>query len=566
MTSCVPNRVGCYRAFRAWGLICAALLALACDDRLRAETRRSGRAVVAKENIDPRPPVHPDDPRPSVDGSAAACERRIAAIERNPGLPGTPRLDSQRAEIFLSVKGEPALFIRPPDDVSDSDPRVLAARAELGRLSAPEARIAALVRAHRTEPELLRAMLLRDGYVYAEDVALARALVSSVRADQLFASAEITIERGERRLSARRDPRLRRYVYVDGPSAGRPVTLILFDRVSRSGEAPPLHRDLRSLRHRLGFSRARVRHLASEQIVVDLEYGDDWVPTLLRAHGARLELACEVVAADRARSVGLAREENLDRSRGFRAIAGPIARQIDEALPFDEPKHEVGQEDGALRELWRAAHGRGEDTYSFRGDVYPVFDARGRPLVPQVCVDFLLDTFERAAGTWWTPRGAFPERQIGRLDLAGANRGRLRSATEFVRYAADHPRWFDVLEIEGCERVPLGWHENFSGWLAQHASDFLPGDMVLIAGCVPWDPLDLVHYHSFFIFESDPLTGMPLSIAGNAGRPSIVTWNFEMLRTPERTLRYRIRPDAAWLAGFATAARDAELEPPPLSY
>ena len=34
-----------------------------------------------------------------------------------------------------------------------------------------------------------------------------------------------------------------------------------------------------------------------------------------------------------------------------------------------------------------------------------VFDAAGKPWPPEVCVDFVRDSFERTAGTWFTPRG-----------------------------------------------------------------------------------------------------------------------------------------------------------------
>jgi hypothetical protein len=111
----------------------------------------------------------------------------------------------------------------------------------------------------------------------------------------------------------------------------------------------------------------------------------------------------------------------------------------------------------------------------------------------------------------------------------------------------------------------MGREHELGEWLSRRTREFVPGDIVLIAGCVPWDPLPNVHYHAFFVFESDPLTGMPLAIAGNAGRPRLSTWGFEMLRTPNRTLRYRLRPDPAWLASIAARPAPTELEPPALS-
>jgi len=56
-----------------------------------------------------------------------------------------------------------------------------------------------------------------------------------------------------------------------------------------------------------------------------------------------------------------------------------------------------------------------------------------------------------------------------------------------------------------------------------------------------------MHFHSFFVVDSDPLNGMPLTLAGNPGRPVLQTWQFEAFRTPERSIWYRVRPRLEWL-------------------
>lgn len=38
---------------------------------------------------------------------------------------------------------------------------------------------------------------------------------------------------------------------------------------------------------------------------------------------------------------------------------------VGEALPFDEPKTEEGQQDGNLRPAWRWAYTHGWDSYTF---------------------------------------------------------------------------------------------------------------------------------------------------------------------------------------------------------
>src|SRR5690606_36471701 len=113
--------------------------------------------------------------------------------------------------------------------------------------------------------------------------------------------------------------------------------------------------------------------------------------------------------------------------------------QVNEKLPFDEPLTEYGQQDGQLRRRWLAAYLAGKNSYEFQGDKYYVFGQSGMPLVPQVCVDFIFDTFERASGTWWRPRGSARERVLGKLDLHTLSDETRRRGTGFVEFATSNP-------------------------------------------------------------------------------------------------------------------------------
>jgi hypothetical protein len=87
--------------------------------------------------------------------------------------------------------------------------------------------------------------------------------------------------------------------------------------------------------------------------------------------------------------------------------------------------------------------------------------------------------------------------------------------------------------------------------------------MVLIRGKTPWDP-SKSHYHSFIIYENDPLSGAPLYVAGNPGRPVIRAWETEAQRTPLRQIVLRIRPRLEWLESIVPVDREAERRPPTL--
>jgi hypothetical protein len=153
--------------------------------------------------------------------------------------------------------------------------------------------------------DLAREALLTDGYLYAASPALAAALSSLARPEDLFLTPEIWIERGATTFRAVRGALdgAPAYVHADGPLAGTRVKLLLLDRVSSKKEAlaAPLHRDLSEVKDELGFDQLRVRHLSEEAVTADLLYGDVWVPTVLHSEGARLSPECEAIPDGRAR-------------------------------------------------------------------------------------------------------------------------------------------------------------------------------------------------------------------------------------------------------------------------
>jgi hypothetical protein len=227
-------------------------------------------------------------------------------------------------------------------------------------------------------------------------------------------------------------------------------------------------------------------------------------------------------------------------------LLAAVKQQVDEALPFDEPKTEEGQQDGKLRPEWRQAYFEGRSSFEFNGDRYSVFDTLGRPRPPQVCIDFVLDTFERAGGSWWQPRDSKRERS-GRLafdDRALENR---RSVESFLDFARSHTEAFEVYDVPAQERVPLRDRGQFFQSIYRLRSELRRGDIVAILG--PRDD-EKLHYHSFLIVGSDPLSGMPTELAANAGRPRIRSWEGEMQNAPKRSVLSRVRPRAPWLDGL----------------
>jgi hypothetical protein len=423
----------------------------------------------------------------------------------------------------------------------------------LERTSSPWSLLKRLWAVFSAKPDLGRSVLLREGYLYADQPELAFALVDLVSAQLLFSDKRIWIHRGERVLRAERT-RSGGYAYADGPEQGQPVRLLLFDRVG-TGELPEaLHRDLRPLRGRLGFQELRMRHLSERAIVADLRYGSAWVTSLLETTGARTEFGCEILhERERDRVLSL-RAEALRRQRVLGPLRAAMRAQVEEGLPFDEPLTEYGQQDGRLRRHWLRAYETDRHSYEFNGDRYYVFNAEGRPRVPQVCIDFITDTLERASGTWWRERGEPRERRLGQLDFGRFALENRRSVEHFLRFTEDTPRWFDAYRLPEHERIPFRRRDEFVRHLLSHADRYVPGDIVAIYGLR--DDARM-HYHSFFVYDTDPMTGFPTLLAANAGFPRVRSWRGEMRTAPRRSIVARIRPRLSWLESLLDVERSA---------
>ena len=92
----------------------------------------------------------------------------------------------------------------------------------------------------------------------------------------------------------------------------------------------------------------------------------------------------------------------------------------------------------------RSAASASRSSFEHDGANYQVFDGTGNAWPPQVCVDFVVDTFERTSGTWWRPRGASLGRARGKLDFAEAGISSRRGVIAFGQLAEQKPDTFDV--------------------------------------------------------------------------------------------------------------------------
>ncbi len=490
------------------------------------------------------PPTEAPAPAPA-DARLSTCRARIEAVGALPELPGAPAFDEHRPEYLGRARGEPMVFVREPRATPDADlpPAWLASRRAFER-GHPGARVAGLRARHRSDPAALRALLLREGYVYAPDPLDALGLVSDIALPDLFDDREIWLQRGSetRRLVREVKRREITYRYVDGPLAGRAADLLFGDRVAaREAElGAPLHRDLRGLADVEGFDRVRLTRRTEEALLAELRYGATWIPAVLEAHGAALEIGCVGGDAGNPGVVKAAREADGKRRRALLAMHDVITEELLETARFDRPEGEkTADHDGELRPGWTAAYLQGRQSFEHEGTTYPVFDAVGRAWPPEVCVDFVLDSFERTAGTWFAPRGSKPMRVRGRLDFDDTGIPNRHGVIAFAAFAETRADLFEVRRFTGGERVPFGERGRFFGALVEHAEEVRPGDVVAIQGR---KADGRIHQHAIFVEWSDPITGFPYGLSDQMKRPRRRTWEGIMAEAPLRSLYYRVRP------------------------
>lgn len=519
--------------------------------------------------------VAPQAPAPAGDEEGDACRARVKAIESTPALPGAPGFEQNRIAILGRARGEPMVFTRAPKAVdaaslSETARRDLEAFAK-GR---PGGRVVSLVKKLRADKPALRTLLLREAYTYAEDPADALALAQDVRLADLFDEPVIYLQRGAKtfKLSRVQEAREVEYVLAESPSTGLPegadlafyrgwrpspatvsalglatsapppaMRLHFGDRVALTEAelAAPLHRDLVALADAEGFDRAAIVHATESAMIADLRYGDRTVRAVLDTEGAAVRLACLAEVPDERAAFRAYQERTAPRRRALAAVRASVTAIVTEGMRFDRPLDEKGPDkDGQLRPAWMTAYLQGRTAFGWEGQSYPVYDLMGRAWPPEVCVDFVLDSFERAGGTWFRPKGEKMGREAGRFTWISDIR-EVRGVIGFGERADKHPELFEVRRFAGKERTPFSDRARFFAFLAASADDIRPGDVLAIHG-MKRD--DRIHQHAILVERTDPITGFAYGLADQMRRPRRRTWEGIMAEAPKRSLLYRVHP------------------------
>jgi len=494
------------------------------------------------------------------------CALRQRELEALPALPGAPGFESLRVEILGRARSVPIVFARRPLPSAEAGPEVDAWREELVLSADPADTIFQILKRTRHRLAERRSVFLSEGYLFAEAPHLALRLSQVLRLDHLFEEPSVIVQRGKERLRAVRHGG--KYFWDEGsstpaadggqlasasgpPSTGpspsesdalprREANLLLLDRVSaETGTASPaFHLDLRDLRQELAFDRVTVERITVGGWILRLHTADVDSLAIVRAEAGAATLECELVPEDERQRLDQARALSRRRTQLLQPILAQAHEIVERRLPFDEPRTEDGQQDGHLRMAFRKAYQSYQHTYEFNGDRYFVFDGFGRPLVPEVCIDFITDAIEWGTGGRWGARGERREHVRGAIDFKSFGLENARSIEQVAEFGADHPEWFDMAFVPEAERIKFVHRSRFFEQIARKPNFYQAGDVVFILGL---RDDDLFHYHSFFVDSVDPVTGAPLLLASNAGPPQIRTWEGEMHNAPLRSIIARMR-------------------------
>lgn len=482
---------------------------------------------------------------PELDPDEAACKLHARAIQEQPPLAGTPDYDRQRAEVLGRARGEPMVFVREPARTALEElPREAQAAFAAYEKGRPGARVAQAARSLQHHPAALRALLLREGYAYAPDPHDALSLIRDVRLADLFDEPEVWLHRRTAivRLVRVMAGKAVLYRYADGPSEGREAQMIFGDRlaIERAALNNPLHRDLRGLALDAGFDRAAVVHRTERALLADLRFGGRYLRAVIASDGASLRLECIVGSREERLEAEQWVTARTPRLQAIRAMQQTVDRQVEDAFRFDRPRDEEGPDkDGFLRPLWLDAYKRGQTSFGYEGVSYAVLDRRGKAWPPEVCVDFVLDTYERTAGTWFTSPPEVPTRVVGRLDFDSQGMKNRRGVLAFGAFASEHPELFEFRRFEGRERIPFAQRTEFFRFLVDHADEFAEGDVLAIQG-LKRD--GRIHQHAILLEALDPITGFPYGLADQMKVPRRRTWEGIMAEAPKRSLLFRARP------------------------
>ena len=518
-----------------WGIVLIGFLFGECDPQLAntiEDTTNENNTL--SEDTNENPPITTPEPV-LVSPPTETCEDKIAKILDLKISSSIQRYEKMLPYVILNTNVVPLIYITNPKKSDNTKPRGIS--NALGNVPSVRKAIGNLKKKYNEDKNMLREIFLADGYFFDDRTHVAPAMSREITLRDLFDDPVIYRLRGNRLSTLT----FKNGEYMD--PEGIPSTLRLGDRVSKeiSSLYPPLHLDAAFIKQNTGAVRIIVEKRFENGAAITLRFpSGETRPALVRIEDNQTTIDC--IGGDPATL-----SKSLEAAKKFferhERVVASAERLVAERPLFDEPQDEGEevQEDGELRLAWKEAYRNRQKTFWYREIEYSVFDRKGNPVPPEVCVDFIIDTWERAAGTWYTPRGTRPARTEGEIDFYALEGLSRRYISSILDYARREESPFSRYDVPRRDWAPLENRRIFARKLAKHADAFQEGDLLVIHGLREEDMEE--HYHTVLVLKTDPVTGIPTRIADNQGRPRISTLVQAMRAAPKRSVKYRLRLD-----------------------
>ena len=475
---------------------------------------------------------HPLPARPNL--ASISCESRISSF--SPVI-STDLEEYDRNLPYLAIytKTVPVQFLRKPQPTDN--PTLRKIRNELSQQTNLIQYLRSLKKKYENNKKELREIFLSEGYFFDERPRIAHQMSKEIALTDLFFEKKIfrfrkneiqtlTFENGD---------------YID--ESGDRALLLINDRVSIAPEklTPLKHLDMEYVRAETGAVQTKlsVRFDRGAALVLLFPNGDSR-PALVLNKNQKTYIEC--IGGDTS-TLENTRQSAREFWKHHEKIVETVKRIVTERPRFDEPTDELEdvQEDGELRRAWKEAYRNRQKKFLYRDVEYDVFDRRGNPIPPQVCVDFIMDTWERSSGTWYAKRGETPTRAEGDIDFYALEGVSRRYISSLLYHATLEGSPFSRYDIPQRDWAPLERRRRYVRKLLKHANHYQEGDLLVIHGLREEDMQE--HFHTVLILRTDPVTGLPVLIADNQGRPRITTLVQAMRAAPKRSVKYRLRLD-----------------------
>lgn len=404
------------------------------------------------------------------------------------------------------------------------------------------------------EPSDTRHIVLRDGFFYFEDSRTARWASDNLSFRDLFDEERITLERAGESFELERG-RSGHYYYADPEMDDYRARLFLFDRVGLPDELPSAASyQLSALREHLGLDHIEVDAEDANGRPMQAVFlsGETFNGRLARVDHGEASVGV-VVDAETLASVLEQSRAHAEVVYGLRDVTFEMVR---EDLFFDEPTIEFGQQDGIMRLAFMDAYEEGATEYTVNKVTYQVYDDEGSPRPPQVCIDYITDTVERYGGRWWPDANSgATSRTEGLINIRDYMT--YRQVRRLVSLAEEHPEVASLVSFDSSGRESYEDSDSFFDNLWLNRDDFRIADVVVIYGLRD-DGRN--HYHSFYVYDTDPMYGMPITLTDQAGHARIRTWHRIMSDAPLRSVHNVVRWNPDWVLNPSEVVESASIE------